>query len=595
MIILHRNLEWRGGHFNVGSRAITSHGDREVSNEHILNSMYKSCTFTPNFGSVGTAYAEGRHIWLNGAAVHLSAGSTEQAQFLRHAGIQTAICIPWSDIVLELGTCENVAEDLKLMERIRIFITERILPALLGTSQSPPNSPPIVYNIGSPFSSYSSMGHLSGDLNYQEFDPNSLNQQMRRLTKAPTSLNTVEMGSGSDTDLLLDPALWTIPTTSKPTCGILQSQPADQMPPQSIPCRGQHRSQSATTSTSGSSLEDRFNTRLSDNSPEQLHMSQCMTSSVRCNSSPNSRSLPRGGGSPHSPESMNELHDTNTDPITAFQSLPQHEGSQKAFSFMQNEEVELSTQEDLQHVYNPSLKSGNASERNLLRSFASILAEDHGEQPDSKSCPRAHVLAPIFNTNFDGSSQKLVRKAVEIMKQIPNLQQGIQASGSAPPNIEQQQPPLASCSSPKASKDADEARDPFGQDAPWSGRKRPCRGSRIPRTDQVHRAHGEAATNHMLAERRRRVKQKENFNALRKLVPIISKADKASILGDAIFYLKDLQKQLEELEAISTQTENQYKILRSSYNNLQRQNEELEAIARNDALCHTIPTRLNSC
>lgn len=39
----------------------------------------------------------------------------------------------------------------------------------------------------------------------------------------------------------------------------------------------------------------------------------------------------------------------------------------------------------------------------------------------------------------------------------------------------------------------------------------------------VHAGHDEAAVNHMLAERRRRAKQKENFTALRKLVPIISK------------------------------------------------------------------------
>ena len=39
----------------------------------------------------------------------------------------------------------------------------------------------------------------------------------------------------------------------------------------------------------------------------------------------------------------------------------------------------------------------------------------------------------------------------------------------------------------------------------------------------VHAGHDEAAMSHMLAERRRRVKQKENFTALRKLVPIISK------------------------------------------------------------------------
>jgi methyl coenzyme M reductase subunit C-like uncharacterized protein (methanogenesis marker protein 7) len=51
----------------------------------------------------------------------------------------------------------------------------------------------------------------------------------------------------------------------------------------------------------------------------------------------------------------------------------------------------------------------------------------------------------------------------------------------------------------------------------------------------VHAGHDEAAVNHMLAERRRRVKQKENFTALRKLVPIISKVIK-KILRYALDY-----------------------------------------------------------
>ncbi|KAH7439372.1 hypothetical protein KP509_04G058100 [Ceratopteris richardii] len=65
--------------------------------------------------------------------------------------------------------------------------------------------------------------------------------------------------------------------------------------------------------------------------------------------------------------------------------------------------------------------------------------------------------------------------------------------------------------------------------------------------------------NHVEAERMRREKLNQRFCALRSVVPNISKMDKASLLGDAIAYiqelqgkLKDMQQEREELMARST-------------------------------------------
>ncbi|KAL5981491.1 endoglucanase 3 [Asimina triloba] len=66
---------------------------------------------------------------------------------------------------------------------------------------------------------------------------------------------------------------------------------------------------------------------------------------------------------------------------------------------------------------------------------------------------------------------------------------------------------------------------------------------------------GGVNVNNVLLERGRREKLNEKFMVLKSLVPSISKIDKASILGDAIEYLKELERRVEELEACKESSE----------------------------------------
>ncbi|CAM0908355.1 unnamed protein product [Alopecurus aequalis] len=56
---------------------------------------------------------------------------------------------------------------------------------------------------------------------------------------------------------------------------------------------------------------------------------------------------------------------------------------------------------------------------------------------------------------------------------------------------------------------------------------------------------------HILAERKRREKLCERFIALSKIVPGLKKMDKASVLGDAIKYVKTLQEQVKGMEEVA--------------------------------------------
>ncbi|KAH0767129.1 hypothetical protein KY285_003000 [Solanum tuberosum] len=56
------------------------------------------------------------------------------------------------------------------------------------------------------------------------------------------------------------------------------------------------------------------------------------------------------------------------------------------------------------------------------------------------------------------------------------------------------------------------------------------------------------AQDHIIAERKRREKLSQRFIALSALIPGLKKMDKASVLGDAIKYLKQLQEKVKTLE-----------------------------------------------
>ncbi|CAL9030137.1 unnamed protein product [Prunus brigantina] len=80
----------------------------------------------------------------------------------------------------------------------------------------------------------------------------------------------------------------------------------------------------------------------------------------------------------------------------------------------------------------------------------------------------------------------------------------------------------------------------------------------------------EIGMNHALSERRRREKLNERFCVLKSMVPSISKDDKVSILDDAIEYLKDLEKRVEELESCREPSDLEAKIKRKIQDTIER-------------------------
>ncbi|PRQ17672.1 putative transcription factor bHLH family [Rosa chinensis] len=81
---------------------------------------------------------------------------------------------------------------------------------------------------------------------------------------------------------------------------------------------------------------------------------------------------------------------------------------------------------------------------------------------------------------------------------------------------------------------------------------------------------GESLMNHVLSERKRREKLNERFSILKSLVPSIQKDDKVAILDEAIEYLKDLEKRVEELETSQESTDLEATIKRKPQDNSEK-------------------------
>ncbi|KAK8521816.1 hypothetical protein V6N12_066399 [Hibiscus sabdariffa] len=96
--------------------------------------MCVSFSFAPGVGLPGKAYARRQHIWLTGAN-EVDSKTFSRAILAKSACIQTVLCIPLLDGVLELGSTEKVQEDLGLVQHVKTFFND-------GQTTTPPPPKP---------------------------------------------------------------------------------------------------------------------------------------------------------------------------------------------------------------------------------------------------------------------------------------------------------------------------------------------------------------------------------------------------------------------------------------------------------------------
>ncbi|XP_050385515.1 transcription factor MYC2 [Argentina anserina] len=133
----------------------------DVSNAEWFYAMSLTRSFTVGDGSVpGKAFGSGSFVWLSGAH-ELQFNSCERAKEAQIHGIETLICIPTSDGVLEMGSSGLVRENWGLIQQAK---------SLFGSDQPYPETRPLEF-ISRNFS-FADIGIIAG---VQEEDHSSYN------------------------------------------------------------------------------------------------------------------------------------------------------------------------------------------------------------------------------------------------------------------------------------------------------------------------------------------------------------------------------------------------------------------------------------
>ncbi|XP_073139383.1 transcription factor BHLH42 [Henckelia pumila] len=113
-----------GGETNHQSRRpSTALSPEDLTEPEWFYLMCISFSFPPEVGLPGRAYSDGKHVWLSGANED-DPRNFSRAILAKSAQIQTVICIPLLDGVVELGTTQMVKEERGLIERIKSFFRE---------------------------------------------------------------------------------------------------------------------------------------------------------------------------------------------------------------------------------------------------------------------------------------------------------------------------------------------------------------------------------------------------------------------------------------------------------------------------------------
>nr|QTO65805.1 transparent testa 8 [Aristolochia arborea] len=428
--------------------------------------MCVSFSFPLGVGLPGKAYARRQHVWLTGAN-ETDSKVFSRAILAKSARIQTVVCIPVLEGILELGTTERVQEDLGLVKLAKSFLDgsdqqQRPKPALSEQSTSNPSFAGPSCLQSRPFPTmFTSLDLPAGEADQvnQEEEEDEGDEDEEEI----------------DSDSEAEPRKYNLVNPSHDDPIQLWGQISHDLPP------SQHVAEASELMLMDMSEEIRLG------SPEEF--SNNLDTEIQILDASNS-------GGRADPQSLINSYRVDSDRDWR---LLQEQTSSDLSGALQRQEV---SQEDVQYFQTVSA----ILERNS--SSGGYLGYSEQSAFSKWSCGGELFLRP----HPEAASQYMLKY---VLFTVPFLH----------------------------AKSRDDDNSPKSLDGNAAYKFRKC-------TPQ-----DELSANHVLAERRRREKLNERFITLRSLVPFVTKMDKASILGDAIEYVNQLKKKIQDLESRNRNTE----------------------------------------